>query len=181
MEVTDREQARLGPIEFAQLRERDRADGDVDAHAKRVRAADDFEQAGLRQLLDHEAIFREHPCVVDAHAVMDPALQVLAERRVKAEAAKLAFDVLLLLLREDVRAHKVLRTLGRRTLSEVHQVDGGAVTLHEFADSVEQRRLAILELQGHGPLGRAHHFDWRRRDQREALFDDPRVAQRGAH
>ena len=64
--------AGLLPVELAQPREQHGADRHVDAHAQRVRAADDLEQALLRELLDQHAILRQQPGVMQSDAVLEP-------------------------------------------------------------------------------------------------------------
>jgi len=51
LELARRQEARLVPVELAQLREQHGPDRDVHAHAERVRAADGFQQALPRELL----------------------------------------------------------------------------------------------------------------------------------
>ncbi len=60
---------------------------------------------------------------------------------------------LLLLLRGEVRAHEVLRLLGRGALREVDEVDGRAARRDQLLERLVQRRLAVLELERHGPRG----------------------------
>ena len=55
--------------------------------AERVGAADDGEQALLRELLDEQAVLRQEPGVVQADAVREEALHLLAVGRVEAHAA----------------------------------------------------------------------------------------------
>ena len=54
--------------------------------AQRVRAADDFEQAFLRELLDQHAIFRQQPGVMQPDAVPQPFLDVRTVRAGELEA-----------------------------------------------------------------------------------------------
>ena len=56
MKIARTEDRRFLAVEFAQARKQNRANGDVDADAKRVRAADDLEQAALRELFDERHI-----------------------------------------------------------------------------------------------------------------------------
>ena len=127
LEVAHAEDAGLLAVELAELGEQHRADRDVDADAQRVGAADHLEQPLLRQLLDQQPVLGQQARVVDADAVAQEALEVLAvgrvERRRPSSAAR---DRLLVLLRRDVDAHQVLGLLGRAALREVDQVDGRA-------------------------------------------------------
>jgi len=68
-----RQQPGAGAVVLAQLGEQHGADRDVDADAERVGAADDLEQALLREPLDEQAVLGEHPGVVHADAVPDEA------------------------------------------------------------------------------------------------------------
>ena len=63
------EDDRLLPVKLAQPREQHGADGHVDADAERIRAADDFEQALLRELLDQHAILGQQSRVMQPDAV----------------------------------------------------------------------------------------------------------------
>ena len=63
-------------VEFAEAGKKDGADGHVDAGAQRVRAADDFQQAPLRQLLHQDAVFGQNAGVMQADAVLEPAPDV---------------------------------------------------------------------------------------------------------
>jgi hypothetical protein len=56
-------------VELAQPREEHGADGHVDAHAERVRAANDLEQPLLRELLDQHAVLRQQAGMMQADAV----------------------------------------------------------------------------------------------------------------
>ena len=57
MKVARAQEAGLLAIELAELREQHGANRHVDAHAERVRAANDLQQTALRELLDEHAIF----------------------------------------------------------------------------------------------------------------------------
>ena len=54
-------------------------DGHVDTDAERIGAADDGQQALLRQTFDQQAIARQHAGVVHADAAAEQALENLAE------------------------------------------------------------------------------------------------------
>ena len=64
------------------------ADGDIDADAEGVGAADDLQQAFLGELLDEDPVAREQAGVMHADPVAEPALQVLAERAGEARAGE---------------------------------------------------------------------------------------------
>ena len=64
------------PVKFAEAREKNGADGHVDAGPERVRAANNFQQTPLGQLLDQHAVFGQNPGVMQADAVLEPAPDV---------------------------------------------------------------------------------------------------------
>ena len=88
LEVADAEDRRLLAVELAELREEHRADRDVHADAERVGAADDLEEALLRELLDEQAVLGKEARVMDADAVPHEALDLLAVRAVEARARR---------------------------------------------------------------------------------------------
>ena len=61
--------ATFSPSNLREPREEHGADRDVDADAERVGAADDAQQALLRELLDEQPVLRQQARVVDADAV----------------------------------------------------------------------------------------------------------------
>src|SRR5690606_38250471 len=79
-EIADAEDGGFAAVVFPELGEDDGANRNVDADAEGVGAADDFEQALLRELFDEDAVFREEAGVVDADAVAEPAAHFLAVR-----------------------------------------------------------------------------------------------------
>ena len=72
MKVARTEDAGFLPAEFAELREKHRADRHIDPDPQRIRAADHFEQPSLRQLLGQHAVFRQQSGVVQADPVAQP-------------------------------------------------------------------------------------------------------------
>ena len=115
LEVAHAEDAGLLAVELAELREEHGADRDVDADAQRVGAADDLEQALLRQLLDEQPVLRQQARVVEPDAVAQEALEAPCRRACRSAAPSSASRMrLLLLLRAEVDAHQVLRLLGAR-------------------------------------------------------------------
>src|SRR6185369_415745 len=123
LEVADRENGRFLAVEFGEAGEENGADGDVDADAQRIGAADDPEQALLRELLHEQAVFGEQTRVVDADAEGEEAAELLAVRRVEAEAGDRVADLVALLAGGDLHAGERLRELGTLALREVDDVD----------------------------------------------------------
>src|SRR5258706_205989 len=122
MKVPRAQDARLLPVELAELGEEHRADRHVDTDAERVRAADDFEQSLLRKLLDEDAILRQQPRVMQSDAVAQPFLDVGSVGTAELESFERAANRRLLLARADVDARKILRALRRFELREVDDI-----------------------------------------------------------
>ena len=181
MELASAQAAHLVAVELRELREHHGMDGHVDAHAQRVGAADDGQEALLGQLLHEQSVARQHARVVHAHAARQQALERLAERRGEARTLHGVLDELALLLGGHAVARQCLRGSQRRVLREVHEV---------------QRRLALAQGQLHRALERHLHVLVRQRHRARRVGDDVHVrarallerrrdgadvAQRGAH
>ena len=182
LELAHREQPHLLAVVLRERREQHRADRHVDADAERVGAAHHAQQALLRELLDEQPVLRQQARVVQADAVAQQALHVLAVGRVEAEAGERLADRLALLARRDVRRGQRLRLLRRLALREVHDVDGRPPLLHQRLDRLVQRRLAVLEVERHRPLApsaRARPRDSVTRSSRSSI--GARVAERRRH
>ena len=78
-------------------------DGHVDADAERIGAANDGQQALLRQALDQQAIARQHSSMMHADAASKQALEDLAEGRREARAFGSFLNSLALLLAGDAK------------------------------------------------------------------------------
>ena len=183
LEIAHAEDRRLLAVVLAQAREEHRANRDVHPDAEGVGAADDREQPLLRELLDHQPVLRQEARVVQADAVRQKALHLLAVGRVEAHAGRgerLA-DGALSLLRQEVDAHQVLRRLGGRALREVDDVHGRAPQPQELEDRLLQGRLAVLELERDGALRRAHRDGRATRELRQRLLERLGRPDGGAH
>ena len=119
VEVAGGEHRRLLAVELAQPREEHGADGHVDAHAQRVGAADDLEQAALGELLHQHAVLGQQAGVVHADALLEPLAHVRPVRAGEAEALDGRRHRVLLLARAEVEAGEVLRAVGGVLLREV--------------------------------------------------------------
>ena len=181
LEVADAEDGGLLAVELAELREEHGADRHVDADAQRVGAADDLEQALLRELLHDEPVLGEQTGVVDADAVADEALELLAVRAVEARAHQRLVDALLLLLRAVIHAHEVLRFFGAGALREVDEVDGVLALVDELVDRLVERRLGVREVERHGAMRRAHDGGALSVERLEVLLERLGIAERRAH
>ena len=153
VELARLEHALLRPVELRQAGEQHGADRHVDADAERVGAADDLEQAVLRELLDEAAVLRQHPRVVHADAVPDEPRERAAEAGPEAEAADAGGDRLALLARRDLDGHEALGPLEGGRLREVDDVDRRAVLREQLLDGLVEGRHGIRELEGDGALG----------------------------
>ena len=181
VEIPRAENAGLLPVELAQLGEQHRADGDVDAHAQRVRAADDLEQAALGELLDEHAILRQQARVMQTDAVPQPLLDVGTVGTAELEAFHRAAQRRLFLAGADVEAGEILRALGRFKLGEVDHIDRGLAIGQQRFKRLGQRQFGIGVLQRHGPVRGDDGGRRPAREPRELLGEERRVTQRGRH
>src|SRR5690606_41803332 len=115
-EVADAEDPDAVAVELAELGEQHRTDRHVDADAERVRPRDDLEQSLLREPLDERAVLRQQTRVVQADAVPQEPLDVLAVMGVEAKAARRVRERLLLLCGAEIVARELLPELGRLAL-----------------------------------------------------------------
>ena len=173
--------AHAAAVELGEGREHHGVDGHVDAHAERVRAADDGEKPLLGELLDEQAVARQHARVVDAHAAAEQPLERLAEGRGKARALDGLLDRLSLLLGADAVAREGLRGLERRVLREVHDVERRVARAQGELDRALERRVDELVGEGHRARGVGQHVDRAVGVVGQGLLDACGVAQGGAH
>ena len=181
VELAGAEQPGAGAVVLRQRREDDGPDRHVDADAEGVGAADDLEQAGLRQLFHQPPVLGQHSGVVDADPVPDQSRQRRAEGRGEAEPTDQVGDRGLLLLGAHVDAHQRLRPLQRRGLGEVDDVDRRLLRVEQVADRLVHRRGRVVVVQRDRALGVG---DQRRRPagaSGEVLAQERDVAERGRH
>ena len=150
-EIPHAENGRLLAVVFPELRKDDGADRYVDAHAERIGAADEFEQAFLGELLHENAVLGQQARVVHADAVAQPAFHFLAVRTVELYPFEFRGEHGLFLLRADGEAHQRLRRLRSGTLRKMHEVDRSAIIGQQLRHAFGQRRLRILEGERHRP------------------------------
>ena len=103
MELAGAQTTHLVAIELGERGEDHGVDGYVDADAERIGAADDRQQALLRQALDQQTIARQHTGVVHADAAAKQALEDLAKGRREARAFGGFLNGLALLLAGDAK------------------------------------------------------------------------------
>ena len=147
VELAGLEDALARAVVLDQAGHQHRADGHVDAHAEGVGAADDLEQARLRQALDQAAVLRQHARVVDADALAHELRQDAAEGRGEAEVTDLGADALLLLRTEQFEPRQRLRPFDGLALGEMHDVDRSLSVLEQLAEGVVDRGVHVVEVQ----------------------------------
>ena len=154
------------PVEFGQFGEQDRSDGDVDADPEGVGARDDLEAPLLGQLFDQQPVSGQQPGVVNADAETEEAFELAAVRCFEAGVADRLADRLAFGPAGQTHRGQALGQFGAVVAGEVDDVDRGAAGVDEVLNGFVERRFAVLEFQGYGPIGRG---DVGRRDPRETL------------
>jgi hypothetical protein len=152
VEVAGAEDGRLPAVELAEAREQHRADGHVDADAERVGAADDLQEALLRQLLHEHAVLGQQARVVQADAVPEPLADLGAVRAREPELGDGVRDGGFLVLRADLQAGEVLGATGRIGLREVDDVGRRLAFVGELLEGVGERDLGVGEVERHRPV-----------------------------
>ena len=181
VKVARAQDAGLLPAEFAKLRQEHGADRHVDPHAERVRAADHFEQAALRELLHEHAVFRQQPGVVQPDPVPQPFLDLRPVWTRELEPLQRVRDPLLFLPRADIRAHEILRALRRVGLREMDDIDGGLAARHQPFQRLRQRRLGVGKLQRHRAVLRRDGHRFQAVEPRQFLGKKCGLAERRRH
>ena len=85
MEIARTEEARFLAVIFAQTRQKNCANRDVDSYAKRIHPADNFRQPLLSQLLYKNPVFRQKPGVVYTNPLTEPSLDIRSVGTVELE------------------------------------------------------------------------------------------------
>ena len=134
VELTGAQATHLVAVELGERGEDHGVDGHVDADAERIGAANDGQQALLRQALDQQAIARQHTGVVHADATSKQALEDLAKSRGEARAFGGFLNSLALLLAGDAKIGERLRRRKGGILAKVHDVERGLATAHGELD-----------------------------------------------
>ena len=159
VELARVEAAHVAPVELGELGEKHGVDGDVDAHAERVGAADHGEQSLLGELLHQEPVARQHAGVVHAHSREDEALQGLAKGGGEAHPLDGFLQGLTLLLGGDAIARERLRALEGGLLREVHDVERRVTIAKRQLHGALERRLDELVRERHRPWCVEHLVD----------------------
>ena len=134
VELTGAQATHLVAVELGERGEDHGVDGYVNADAECVGAADDGQQALLRQALDQQAIARQHAGVVHADAASEQALEDLAKGCREARAFGGFLNSLALLLAGDAKIGERLRRRKGGILAKVHDIERGLATAHGELD-----------------------------------------------
>ena len=181
VEIARTQDAGLLAVVLAEAREQDRADRHIDAHAERVGAADDLEQALLRELLDQHAVLGQQPGMVKGDAVLEPLADLRAVGAGKLETLNRTPDGILLLAGAHVDAGEVLGALGGFELGEVDDIDGSLALRHQAFERGGQRQLGVGIVQRHRPVLGSDGDRWAPVQTCERLLEEGGVAERGGH
>ena len=177
VELPGLEDPLAGPVELGELGEEHGPDRHVDADAEGVGAADDLEQAGLRELFHDAAISGEHPGVVNADSPAQQPSQRATETGGKAHTGQPLGDSGLLLLAEQLQGVEGAGVLSGRGLAGVDNVDRCPVGRDDLAQGVGQWLQAPRVGEGDRSLGRRHLCDLAAGAPGEVVGDAAHVAQ----
>jgi hypothetical protein len=112
-------------VELAEAGEQDGADGDIDADAEGIGAADDLEETALGELFDEHAVFGEQAGVVNADAVFEPGADGGTVRAGEVEAFEGLGEGLFFVPGADIDAGEGLGAFGGVGLGEMDDVNRG--------------------------------------------------------
>ena len=153
MELAGAQTTHLVAIELGECGEDHGVDGYVDADAERIGAADDRQQALLRQALDQQTIARQHTGVVHADAAAKQALEDLAKGRREARGFGGFLNGLALLLAGDAKIGERLCRRKGGILAKVHDIERGLAAAHGELDRALERGRHVVVAQRHGAWG----------------------------
>ena len=157
VELAGAEQPADTPVIFGQTGQQHSTDGDIDADAESVGAADDLEQSGLGQTFDQTSVTGQHPGVVDADPGADISAEGLAEAGREAEAGYLFSDAVPFAAAGDRGAGERLSSGNRVLLGEVHYINGALAGGEQSLDGLVDRGVDVGVVERHGPGGRTDH------------------------
>ena len=153
MELTGAQATHLVAVELGERGEYHGVDGYVDADAERIGAADDGQQALLRQAFDQEAIARQHASMVHADAASKQAFENLTKGRREARSLCCFFDGLALLLAGDAKIGERLCRRKGGILAKVHDIERGLAAAHGELDRALEGGRHVVVAQRHGARG----------------------------
>jgi hypothetical protein len=168
-------------VVLRQRGEDDRADRHVDAHAERVRAADDLQEPALGELLHQDPVLRQHAGVVHADALLEPLADVGAVRAGEAEILDRLRHRVLLLARAEVETREVLCAVRGVLLGEAHHVHRRLPLRDELLQRLRHRDLGVRILERDRPLPGFHGGGGAAIEPGERLLEKRHVAEGGGH
>ena len=181
MKIPRAQDAGLLAVILAQSREQHGADRHIDADAERVRAADDFEQTFLCELLDQHAILRQQPGVMQSDAVSQPLLDLRPVGTGELDSFERVRDGGFFVARADIDAREILRALGRFQLREVDHIHGRPSVGDETFERLGERQFGILMRQRHRSVGGSYRHRRTTSESREFFLKERRVAECRGH
>ena len=181
VEIARAEDGGFLAVVLAQPGEQNGADGHVDADPERVRAADDFEQAALRQLLDQHTVLRQQAGMVQADAVPQPTLDFGSVRAAEPVAFQRLGNRGLFLAGGKRQAGEILRALGGGGLREVHHVHRRPSRRRRGPRRSARAASRVLEIQRHGAERRADGDGGFAVETGQFFLEERGVAERGGH
>ncbi len=113
--------------------------------------------------------------------VAQELLEFLSVGGIESGAEQRLANLLLLIRAAEVDAQQILRLLGGGALGEVDQINGVPPSGQQMLERLVQRRLAVLVVQRHRPLGGANDRHFPPGELPQTLFDRGHVAQRRGH
>ena len=159
VEVACGEDGRLVAAVLAKLRKENRADRHVHAYAKRICAADDFEQPLLGEFFAEDAVLGQKSSVVQSDALLKPALDIRTVRACEADFFDGFVDLDFFFFCTQVKTHEVLCVAGGGGLRKVDYINRSFSFVHEllhfgrnFCSAVAkvERHRALRGSDGHG-------------------------------
>ena len=181
MKIPRGQNAHLLAIELAETREEDGTDGDVNAHAQRIGATDDFEQALLRELFHQHAILGQQAGVMQADAVPQPFFDIRPVRTAEAEPFNGLRNGFLLFAGAQIETGEILRALAGFQLGEVDDVGGYATVLGKAFDGLGERQFRVGVFERHRAVAGSHGDGGLAIQAGQRLLKERGVPERGGH
>ena len=181
MKISRGQNANLLAIELAETREEHSADGDVNAHAQRVGAADDLEEALLRELFYEHAVLGQQAGVMQADAVAQPFLDVGSVGAAEAETFDGLRNGVLLFAGREIETGEILRALAGFQLGKVNDVGGHPTVLGKAFDRLGERQFRVGVFKRHRAVAGGHGHRGFAVQPGQRLLKKGGVAERGGH
>lgn len=147
VEVAGGQDCRLVAAVLAELREKHRSNGNIHADAQCVRAANDFKQALLRKFFAENAVLGQKSCVVQANALLEPALDFGAVGAAEADFLDGVVNRLFFFFSAKVQTHEILGVGRRGRLRKMHHVNGRLAARHKLLHRIRNLGFGIAEIE----------------------------------